>query len=508
MASSASPEAGTPRAPGSIGLLACVAFGVGTTVGGGVFTLSGTAVNLAGPAAVLSYILAGIVMFLCALSFIVVSTRAADGESGYAPVGTILGPFWRFIVMWAFYLNGATIIAYLVASFGDYFSEYFLPAAGTLVLALAATVLVTLLNLGPTSVVARAETWIVGIKLALLVLFAVWGLTELRPEQLERPLPSGTGGVFSAAALLFTAYTGFNVITNMAGSVKDPRRTVPRAILLTILVSGLVYLGTVLAMTASGITFFTATGVSQAAEAVMGSWGGLLVAFAACLSTLSGANANVLGASEIMLRMVARGDVPPALGRHTGNGHPYVSVAAAGHHHRTAGGPARYDLRCLGGQCGSHHRHDGGQRGSCGPGFPQMARRGCPPAAGARDSAAGGAGGGEPAAVIESGGTADRALPHRVRCGTVFRQAGPARRDRYPGPRQRADRYAQYPADARRPQPEDSVAGQRQRYPAAAARSLTPKARARGPAPGAYACFRPTMNSRRKGNTVPQECCG
>ena len=286
MANPASPGASTPRAPGQIGLLACVAFGVGTTVGGGVFTLSGTALNLAGPAAALSYVLAGIVMFLCALCFIVVSTRAGDGESGYAPVGIILSPFWRFIVMWAFYLNGATIVAYLVASFGDYFNEYFLPATGTLVLALAATVLVTALNLGPTSVIARAETWIVGIKLALLVLFAVWGLAELRPPDLDRPLPQGTGGVFSAAALLFTAYTGFNVITNMAGSVHNPRKTVPRAIMLTILVSGAVYLGTVLAMTASGITFFTTTGVSQAAEVVMGSWGGLLVAFAACLSTL------------------------------------------------------------------------------------------------------------------------------------------------------------------------------------------------------------------------------
>ncbi|WAP53238.1 APC family permease [Arthrobacter sp. ATA002] len=324
------PSASTPRAPGQIGLVSCVAFGVGTTVGGGVFTLSGTAVNLAGPAAALSYILAGIVMFLCALSFIVVSTRAKDGESGYAPVGTLLGPFWRFIVMWAFYLNGATIIAYLVVSFGDYFSEYFLPAASILLVALVVTALVTALNLGPTSAVARAETWIVGIKLALLVLFAVWGLTELRPDDLDRPLPSGTGGVFSATALLFTAYTGFNVITNMAGSVKNPRKTVPRAIMLTILVSGLVYLGTVLAMTASGITVFKATGVSQAAEIVMGSWGGLLVAFAACLSTLSGANANVLGASEIMLRMVARGDVPAALGRHTRGGHPYVSVLLLG----------------------------------------------------------------------------------------------------------------------------------------------------------------------------------
>lgn len=307
-----------------------MAFGVGTTVGGGVFTLSGTAVNLAGSGAVLSYVIAGLVMCLCALSFIVVSTRAQDGESGYGPVGTILSPFWRFVVMWAFYLNGATIIAYLVDSFGDYLHEYFLPAAGTLVLALAATVLVTALNLGPTALVAKAETSVVGIKLVLLVLFAVWGLTELKPEQLERPLPQGTGGVFSAAALLFTAYTGFNVITNMAGSVKNPRKTVPRAILLTLLVSGLIYLGTVLAMMASGITVFTATGVSQAAETVMGSWGGPLIAVAACLSTFSGANANVLGASEIMLRLVGRGDVPPALGRHTRSGHPYVSVLLLG----------------------------------------------------------------------------------------------------------------------------------------------------------------------------------
>ena len=328
--SPSSPEAPPPAAKPQIGLLACLAFGVGTTVGGGVFTLSGTAVNLAGPGAVISYIVAGLVMCLCALSFIVVSTRAKEGESGYGPIGTILSPFWRFVVMWAFYLNGATIVAYLVSSFGDYLSGYFLPAVGTLTLALAATVLVTALNLGPTALVAKAETWIVGIKLALLVLFAAWGVAELRPQDVQAPLPQGTGGVFSAAALLFTAYTGFNVITNMAGSVKNPRRTVPLAILLTILISAVIYLGTVLAMLSSGITSFTATGVSQAAEIVMGAWGGLLVAFATCLSTLSGANANVLGASEVILRMVARGDVPPALGRHTRNGHPYVSVLLLG----------------------------------------------------------------------------------------------------------------------------------------------------------------------------------
>ena len=81
--SSSAPEPSAPSAKPQIGLVACVAFGVGTTVGGGVFTLSGTAINLAGSGAVLSYVIAGIVMALCALSFIVVSTRAEDGESGY-----------------------------------------------------------------------------------------------------------------------------------------------------------------------------------------------------------------------------------------------------------------------------------------------------------------------------------------------------------------------------------------------------------------------------------------
>jgi APA family basic amino acid/polyamine antiporter len=70
--------------------------------------------------------------------------------------------------------------------------------------------------------------------------------------------------------------------------------------------------------------------VGEAAEALMGSWGGYLIAFAACLSTLSGANANVLGASEIVLRLVKQGDVPPAAGRVSKAGIPVPSVLFIG----------------------------------------------------------------------------------------------------------------------------------------------------------------------------------
>ncbi|MFT2816261.1 APC family permease [Leifsonia sp. A12D58] len=313
-----------------IGLVPALAFGVGTVVGGGVFTLSGTALNMAGPWAIASYLIAGAVMFLCALSFVVVSARAKPDESGYGPIGTILSPFWRFITMWGFYLNGATIIAFLLVSFGDYLEGYFLHGISPLLLGCIAAVAIVALNLGQTDTVAKAETGIVGLKLVILAVFAVWGILALRAPVFERDAPEGVAGVFGAAALVFTAYTGFNVIANMAGSIHNPKRTVPRAMLLTLLISTVIYIGVILAMLASGVTDFKSVGVAQAADALIGPVGGILIAFAACLSTLSGANANLLGSSEIVIRLVARGDIPPVFGRSLRKGHPYGSVIFLG----------------------------------------------------------------------------------------------------------------------------------------------------------------------------------
>ncbi|MEV7007793.1 APC family permease [Streptosporangium sp. NPDC051022] len=313
-----------------IGLVPCLAFAVGTMVGGGVFTLSGTALNEAGPAALVSYLVAGTVMLLSALSFVAISSRAGPGESGYGPVGDLLSPLWRYVVMWGFYLNGLTIIAFLLVSFGEYLRHYFLPNLGVTVAALLAGVLITWLNLGPADLVARTETLVVALKIALLLVFVAWGVASFTSIRFTPFAPHGTGGVLSASALLFTAYTGFNVVTNMASSVRNPRRTVPIAVMGSVLFSAALYIGVVLAMLASDIRTFGAAGVGQAAEALMGAWGGYMIAFAACLSTLSGANANMLGASEIMLRMVARGDVPPIAGRATRRGHPLISVLFIG----------------------------------------------------------------------------------------------------------------------------------------------------------------------------------
>ncbi len=306
-----------------------MAFCVGTMIGGGVFTLSGMAVDQAGPAAILAYVAAGVVMLLSALSFVVVSSRSKPGDSGYAPLGDILSPGWRFIVMWGFYLNAALLTAFVLLSFGSYLNEYFVKGLDPVAASLLAVLGIALLNLGPADLVGKAETWLVSFKVAILLVFIGYGLAHIGAIDLTPFFPGGAQSVFTTTAMLFTAYTGFNVVTNMAGSVKDPKKTVPRAIVLSMAITATVYVGVILAMLASGESNFGSAGLGKAATALMGSWGGPLIALAACVSTLTAANADILGASELMIRLAKQGDIPPGAGRMSKGGHPVFSVLLA-----------------------------------------------------------------------------------------------------------------------------------------------------------------------------------
>jgi amino acid transporter len=315
----------SPHGRGSIGLVACLAFAVGTMVGGGVFTLSGTALNEAGPSALVSYLLAGVVMLLSALSFIAVAGRAAPGESSYHPIATILGPTWRFVTMWAFYLNALALLAFLAISFGEYLNEYFVGALGPLAAGMLAVLALTALNLGSTKLVANAEVGVVGVKIAVLIGFVAVGLAHIRDAEFTPFTPNGADGTLDAAAILFTAYLGFNVITNMAEKIKNPERTIPLAVIGSTLIVAVIYIGVVLAMLASGVETFGNAGLSEAAEGLVGDWGGYAIAFAACLSTLSGGNAYLLGASELLRNLASHGEVPSFLAR-ARHGHPFVRV--------------------------------------------------------------------------------------------------------------------------------------------------------------------------------------
>lgn len=316
----------------TIGMISLIAFAVGTMVGGGVFALSGIVVKDAGTGAIIAYIIAGLVMLLSAVSFAAVASRAAPGETGYAPIGNLLGPVWRFITMWAFYIMGVTGVAFVLMSFGSYFL-IFVPKAHSLIVALIAAVGLILLNYGPASLVAKAETYMVGFKITVLIILILFGMRAFTPHAFENWAPHGASSIFAATALLFTAYSGFNVITNMSGSVQDAQKKVPRAIVLSLAIVAIVYVGVAVALVVSNTSTeagFDSHGLTMAAEKLMGHWGAILVGIAALVSTLSGANANLLGASDLLVRMAAKGDIPSKLGKLSKKGNPIPAVSLSG----------------------------------------------------------------------------------------------------------------------------------------------------------------------------------
>lgn len=328
----AHPDVATRKAPAGaraekdkIGLVPSVAFAVGTMIGAGVFVLSGLAVKQAGPAAFVSFALAGVLVLLSALSFAAVASRAQPGESGYSYVGRALSPFWRFLASWAFYIGGIIGVAFVLGAFGSYLHDFFVGGIAPLVFALAAAVVLTLLNLGPADLIGRAEMALVGVKVAILVLLIVFAFVHLGRAHFTPFLPHGATSVLTTSGLLFVAYLGFNVVCNMAPEIKDASRTIPKAIVLSMGIVVVVYLGVVVALLAGNLSTYTEASVGRAAAHLMGAWGGILIPIAALISTLSAANANILGSSEIMVRLASNKDVPTVLGR-MWHGHPAVSV--------------------------------------------------------------------------------------------------------------------------------------------------------------------------------------
>src|SRR5487761_1326267 len=90
-----------------IRLLTATAFAIGAMIGGGVFVLTGTALQQAGPAALLAFMIAGVTVLLSALSFAVIASQAEAKKSGYTYAGKMLGsPAWSFLISWCFYLSG------------------------------------------------------------------------------------------------------------------------------------------------------------------------------------------------------------------------------------------------------------------------------------------------------------------------------------------------------------------------------------------------------------------
>lgn len=287
-----------------------ITFAVGTMIGSGVFVLSGLVIDTAGPAALISYVICAILVTFSGLSYAMLASIFPEDGGGYIYSEKVLGKYPGFLAGWIMYIAQPIVLSFVMLSFGIYLNLLLSTNIDPRFFAAAALLLITILNMRGIAEAGKFELGVVITKVSILVVFFLVGMTHLQHSDFSPFFSGGVGGIFTGITMVFFAYMGFQVITMMAGEVKQSSKKVPQAMLVSILIVALVYVGVILALLAAKLPSYGSESVFDAAVVLLGPLGGAVIALGAVLSTLSSANALTAGASRIIMEMASEKQVP------------------------------------------------------------------------------------------------------------------------------------------------------------------------------------------------------
>lgn len=301
-----------------IGTLSAAMLGVGSMVGAGIFALLGETASIAGSAIWISFLVSGVIAMLSGYSLARLGARypAAGGLIEYLVQGWGEGLFSGSLGV-LLYLSGIVGMSLVARAFGAYGTAW-LPAAwrpiATPALAVTVVLVLMLVNLDGARGVARVENLIVGIKFLVLTAFGIGGLVAADPGLLAPSTWPASGDVFSTVGLTFFAFSGYAVITNTAEDMEDPRRMLPRAMLLSIgMVLGiylLVAFAVLGSLSPAQVAASKDYALAAAARPVLGAAGFVIMTLTALISTASSLNANLFATTNIGYQMAKDGELP------------------------------------------------------------------------------------------------------------------------------------------------------------------------------------------------------
>ena len=317
-----------------------VLLGLGSILGTGVFVSIGLAAGVAGPLLLPAIALAALLALCNALSSAQLAAAHPVAGGTYEYGYRYLFPAAGFTAGWMFVCAKSASAA--TAALG--LAGYALHAAGLggdwlAPAALAVVVLLTALVAGGIRRSARANAVIVTVVLCSLGAFILAGLPDaLAGAGAAQTGDAGAVGLLQATALMFVAYAGYGRIATLSEEIRDPARNIPRAIVLTLAITAVVYLAVAaVALAAGGAEMLAAAARSDAAplEAVAAGFGvpgiAALVAAGAVVAMLGVLLNLLLGVSRVMLAMGRRGDLPaPLAGLNAAGTSPTIAVWVTG----------------------------------------------------------------------------------------------------------------------------------------------------------------------------------
>ena len=343
-AADAADAGGSGQLKRTMGLLALTMFSVGSIVGTGIFVILGEAVPKAGPAVLVSFLLAAVTCLFSALSYAELAGTIPVSGSSYSYTYATLGELVAWVCGWCLMLEYGVSVAAVAVGWGQYLNE-FLSTFGIEIPpqfanppgedggvfnipAILVVVLCGLLLLRGASESATANTIMVFLKIGILAFFCAVAFTAFDGSNLMPFAPLGVVGVQAAAGQVFFSYIGFDAASTAGEEAKNPRRDLPIAILGSLLIVTIIYLlVTLAALGAQGGEVVTVDGQQSylwgdgngeavlatiVADVTGSSWAPALISLGAVISIFSVVLTVMYGQTRILFAMGRDGLLPKA----------------------------------------------------------------------------------------------------------------------------------------------------------------------------------------------------
>ena len=308
-----------------------VAICINGIIGAGIFGLPSKVYALIGTYSIIAFVVCALVVALIILCFAEVSSRFEETGGPYLYAREAFPSAVAFEIGWLIWLVRVTAFAANCNLLINYLGFFWLQAttplwrASVIVLVVAVLAIVNLLGIRPAAIVSNIFT--VG-KLVPIIIFIAAGIFFLNPQAYELG-PRPTTGAFSQSVLLLVyAFTGFEMATIPAGEVKNPQQSLPRALLIAILVVAVLYIG--IQIVCVGTLPELAQSQKPLADAgsrFLGTAGGAIISAGAIISIIGNLNILLLSGSRLSFAMAEQKQLPAFIGRiHTKFFTPYVSI--------------------------------------------------------------------------------------------------------------------------------------------------------------------------------------
>lgn len=316
-----------------LGLLHATMMGIGGAICAGIFVLIGYATSMAGNAVVIAFLIVGIINLFTMCSYAELGASMPKAAYAKAAFGGVIA----FITGWFEWLSNmfyaalssvgfAYIITYMISGFTPTENPVAIP-----VIAIIMVAIFTLINIRGVKEVGSAQVIMIAILLAILLAYIVGGLQHIQGmNEFQLSMPKGLWGVIGASAYLFVVYLGAGAIAVSQAEIKEPSKTIPRAILLSagVLIAVYTFIAYVTVRIVPPETLAGQTApMTFAAEQLMGKWGLILFTVAGSIAALSSLNTSIMAQSRVAYALSMEGYFPKVLSKiHERSGTPHVAV--------------------------------------------------------------------------------------------------------------------------------------------------------------------------------------